>query len=430
MVRESPAGGYFDASPPLLDAVVASLADCVLVSPPGTATKYSNIGVTVNGWLLEKICSEPFDAYQRREILDPLGMKISSFTINEEIREQLAIGRMRAADGRGGFQTIDAPLFDLGTDPAGNLYSTVEEMALFWKMIFAEGRAGETKILRSNTLEKMFVRQGPEGPRNFGLGFALSQYRQHTVVGHSGAVYGFSTATSAIPEQKLAVVIFANEDLASGAVTKLRDASFAALLNAKCGEPLPEEEKPFAPPREDLQAYAGDYESESYWARIEVRDGQLRATLSGQEFTLAAAGPDRFWGEHRNALRAPWNFLRNAAGIAQGFTALDQTFRRVDPRTVREIPEAWKDLLGGYGPEFIPLVISARHGHLYAMIENEYDYCLTPLNRLVFKLPPGMYADEQLVFQRNEDGRVRGVVFANMALKKNDLPEGGIRDKR
>jgi hypothetical protein len=97
---------------------------------------------------------------------------------------------------------------------------------------------------------------------------------------------------------------------------------------------------------------------------------------------------------------------------------LNQTCRRVDPRTPREIPGAWKDFLGAYGPEFIPLIISVKHGHLYAMTENMYDYRLTPLNRVVFKMPPGMYVDEQLVFLRDEAGRVPTALFANMPLKR------------
>ena len=39
------------------------------------------------------------------------------------------------------------------------------------------------------------------------------------------------------------------------------------------------------------------------------------------------------------------------------------------------------------GRSFIPLVVSIRHGHLYAMTENLADYRLTPVNRNVFAMP-------------------------------------------
>jgi hypothetical protein len=47
-----------------------------------------------------------------------------------------------------------------------------------------------------------------------------------------------------------------------------------------------------------------------------------------------------------------------------------------------------------------------------------FDYRLTPLNQTVFNFPPGMYLGEQLVFERDENGRVHSAVLANMTLKK------------
>ena len=62
--------------------------------------------------------------------------------------------------------------------------------------------------------------------------------------------------------------------------------------------------------------------------------------------------------------------------------------------------------------------MSERHGHLYAMTENMLDYRLTPLNRHVCGLPPGMYAGEQAVFLTEADGRPRAINFANMILPR------------
>ena len=74
--------------------------------------------------------------------------------------------------------------------------------------------------------------------------------------------------------------------------------------------------------------------------------------------------------------------------------------------------------MGSYGPPYIPLVIAIRHGHLYATLENEYDYRLTPENRVSFALPPGMYADERIVFQLDPSGKVAGAILANMYLPR------------
>ena len=418
MVRESPVGGYFDPSEPSLDAIIASTADCVLVHRPGTVTKYSNIGASVNGWLVEKITGTPFPEYERREIFDPLGMSHSSFVLNDDVRQRLANGQMRIADGRGGFFAADAPLFELATVPAGNLYTTAEDLARFVMMLCAGGRAGERQVLRPETLQRMFQSQAPQDRLSYGLGFVTGKFREHKTVGHMGAVYGFTSSLLVVPKHKLGVVVLANDDVVAGTVTKLAEAALDLLLHLKLGEPPREEEEVARLPIERLAAYAGDYESESYWARVEVRGDRLWANVSGQEFEVAPAGGERFWGDGRNAAHVAWDFERDAAGDVQGFTALFQHFVRVDPATVAEIPAAWNDFLGSYGPEFIPLVVSVKHGHLYAMTENMFDYRLTPLNRTSFHLPTGMYLGEQLVFERGEDGRVYAATLGNMRLKR------------
>jgi CubicO group peptidase (beta-lactamase class C family) len=420
MIRESPVGGYFDPSEPSLDATVASTADCVLVHRPGAVTKYSNIGASVNGWLIEKITGVPFPEYQRRHIFEPLGMGRSSFVCNDDVRRGLANGQMRIADGRGGFFVADAPLFELGTVPAGNLYTTAEDLARFVMMLCGSGRGGGRQILRPETLQQMFQSQAPQDRVSYGLGFVTAKFREHDTVGHMGAVYGFTSSLLMIPKHKIGVVVLASEDVIAGTVTKLAEATLDLLLHMKTGESLREEEAVLRLSGDELAAYAGDYESESYWARIEVRDGRLWANVSGQEFEVTPAGGDRFCGDGHYAARAAWNFERDAGGAVRGFTALFQHFLRVDPAAVAEIPAAWNDFLGCYGPEFIPLVISVRHGHLYAMTENMFDYRLTPLNRTSFHLPTGMYLGEQLVFHRGADGGVYAATLANMVLERID----------
>jgi hypothetical protein len=52
------------------------------------------------------------------------------------------------------------------------------------------------------------------------------------------------------------------------------------------------------------------------------------------------------------------------------------------------------------------------------MTENMVDYRLIPVNRNVCALPPGMYADEQVVFLTDKRGRPNSVNFANMLLRR------------
>ena len=127
--------------------------------------------------------------------------------------------------------------------------------------------------------------------------------------------------------------------------------------------------------------------------RRTIRSSSVLSVKSGAGLLAMAASDDRAW----SFVEDLWN---------------------IDPATVPEIPKAWHNFLGSYGPTFIPLVVSVKHGHLYAMTENMFDYRLAPLNQTVFNLPTGMYLGEQLVFHRGADGRVHSAVLGNMTLKR------------
>jgi hypothetical protein len=126
--------------------------------------------------------------------------------------------------------------------------------------------------------------------------------------------------------------------------------------------------------------------------------------------------------EGRFAHRASCLFRRRKTGEVSGFSALEQDFDRVEADAVPGVPAQWKKFLGSYGPEFIPLIVSIKHGHLYAMTENMVDYRLWPLNRTVCRMPKGMYVDEQLVFQTDQNGHVHSVTLANMTLPRRSQP--------
>jgi len=416
MVRESPVGGYFDASGPTLAATVGSIVPCVLVHPPNTRTRYSNVGPSIVGHVVGQLSGVPFEAYQQAHLLRPMGMTSSGFVLSDAMRSRLAVARMDVADGRGGFRTIEAPHFELGTLPAGNLYTTAGDLARFLSVLLAEGASQGKAIVKPATLREMLTVQLSSEKAGFGLGFHVDRFRGHRSIGHTGAVYGFTSSVRFLPDVKLGVVVLSSADLALGPVRRLSETALSLLLEAKLGTPLPQEKT--APMPAEPAACAGEYESEGYWARIEAEGGSLRGSISGAAIRLVPTGPDEFLAHGPQLHREPVAFHREAGRVV-AFSTLGQRFRRVDAAAVPKPPGDWHKLLGSYGPDFIPLVVTLRHGHLYAMTENMADYRLVPVNRAVFRFPVGLYEDEHLVFQLGPDGRVHGVILANMELARS-----------
>jgi CubicO group peptidase (beta-lactamase class C family) len=420
MVRESPVGGYLDGSQPGLTATVASVRACPLINPPNTKTRYSNIAPSVAGEILVACTGTPYERYQREHLLGPLGMSSSSFVLEKALRPRLATSFMRIADGRGGFTRGEAPVFELGTLPAGNLYATAGDLAKFLAMLAAGGRAGGRQIISQKTLDQMSTPQLVQGETGFGLGFMVGKFRSHKSLGHMGAVYGHTASLVFLPKLKIGVVLLSNEDIASGPLRKLTHEALSLMVEAKLGEKPPAAPKTVALTPNELAPLAGEYESQSHWAKITVTpDGKLAGNLSTQPIELTPVGPLKFLADGRLFDASPIEFERDTQGKIVGFTAMEQKFTRVAPNASPDVPPLWAEYTGVYGPTFIPLVVSIRHGRLYATVENELDYRLIPASRSVFVLPPGMYWEEHLVFQTKPDGKIHGASFGNMYLRRH-----------
>ncbi len=419
--REVNTGGYFDPLEPSLDATVGSLRGGVLATRPGAMTRYSNIAPSLAGKLVEEAAGASFPEWQARHILGPLGMTRSAWLKKDVPEGKIIPSHLRVADGRGGFARRLSPLFDLGTVPAGNLYTTAGDLARFLALLAADGEApGGGRVLKPGTLAAMWQPQFAEkGP--FGLGFALGEFRGRRTVGHGGAVYGYSTSLTWLPEEKLGVVVLSNEDIANGRTKRLADLALDLMLKVKFQVEPPAPPASFTPSREELNALAGAWESASYWWEIEpaAEGNVLKGNYATQPCRLQPVEPTRYRLNSRLHADAEVIVERDAEGRVVSLAVGDQKFTRV-AAAPRVMPAPWKSYLGSYGPEFIPLVVHEKFGHLYATTENMVDYRLTPVNRHVFKLPLGMYVEEYLTFLVGPDGRPWAVDLASMTLGRED----------
>src|SRR5436190_3480034 len=110
LLREPPAGNYFETTEPSLQQTVESLNQTELVYAPGAHVKYSNAAIAAVGYVLEAKSGQPFARYLKRAVLVPLGMQHSSFEPEPALIRNLAKAEMWSYDGR----VFDAPTFQLG----------------------------------------------------------------------------------------------------------------------------------------------------------------------------------------------------------------------------------------------------------------------------------------------------------------------------
>lgn len=422
LVREPPVGSYFDSSDATLDETVKSLNQTALVYEPETKLKYSNAGLAVVGYVLEKTQKQLFADYLKRTLLDPLGMKNSSFKPTPEITKNLAKARMWTVFGK----TFDAPTFELGIAPAGSMYTTTTDLAAFTSAIFAANNNSPGAFLKKQTLEQMWTPQfAASGQKTgAGIGFFVSDLEGHRKVGHGGAIYGFSTQLGILPEDRIGVVVVATEDVSNGVTTHIGDVALKAMLYEK-------ENKPVAPPEitapinpELAKKLVGRFANGDKAYDLFERGGNLLMinAKGGFELRLRSIGEQLIVDDK---LLFGSRVIPNLKD--DSITYQNETFKRVPSKKPLPVSESLRGLVGEYGPDYDTTYIFERDGKLWILFEQvEFDE-LEQVSENVFKFPQtGLYPGEKLFFKRDKSGRATEIVAATVKFKRRQIgPESG-----
>ena len=195
------------------------------VFAPGTTPGYSNYGMTLAGYIVQRMSGQPFEAYVREHVLEPAGMTSSTY-------EQPLPKEMADLLGPGYTSTGEEIPFELvGHFPAGSLTVSAPDFAAFMNAQLSRS----PKLLREETWEQMWspgLGEDKLGNRakagEMGLGyFELSRHGRR-IVEHSGDLTsGWHSKFELYPEENTGIFIsyngngsnFSNslrEDLAQG----------------------------------------------------------------------------------------------------------------------------------------------------------------------------------------------------------------------
>ena len=180
-----------------------------VMMPPGKVYSYSSFGVALEGYLIQKLSAESFDAYIQKHILQPLDMRKSSFRLTPELAAHLATG-YEYHRGRYSPQPID--YFNIF--PAVGLYSTATDMAHFLIAQMEDGEYHGTRILSAKSVREMHLRQFTEDPRLAGrtFGFYERFVNGRRAIGHGGNIRGFASLLMLVPKDHVGFFLVFNRD--------------------------------------------------------------------------------------------------------------------------------------------------------------------------------------------------------------------------
>lgn len=430
LVREPPVGSYFDTTEPPLAKVVKSLNDTELVYEPGTHEKYSNAGPTVVGYVLERLKQQAYTKYLKQALLEPMGLTESSFEPEPSVIRNLAKATMWTYDGR----EFPAPTFELGTGPAGNMYSTVTDMGRFLSVLFNQGRGPNGPVLKPETLEEMFTPQfaEPGAKSGFGLGFHVRTLEGRRVIGHAGGVYGFSTQLSGIPDDKLGVVAITSMESAGEVTFHVANVALHFMLAARAGRPLPPISVTTEVPAEEVRRLVGRYENGEKALEMFERENNKRLFVmplgdGGQSEVRRLEDPlsqDHLITDDRASWG--WEMWPIPDGIRTEGNS-EEIFKRVPNRKPTTPPNEWNKLIGEYGWDHDVLYILERNNQLTALIEWFYYDPLEPISGNVWRFSENsLYDHEKLTFTIDANGYATQLKVGEVVFPRRPIgPESG-----
>ena len=198
-----------------------------LAFQPGEKWSYSNLAYVMLGILIHKVSGKVYYDFLQERVFKPLDMSTARIISEADIVPNRAAG-YRVVNGELKNQSWVSP--SLNTTADGALYLTVYDMAKWDAALYTE------KLLKRSSLEQMWtpVKLNDGKTHPYGFGWALGEVRGHRIVEHGGAWQGFKAQITRYIDDKLTVIVFANQIRANQA--KLAQ-GVAAILNPELALP-------------------------------------------------------------------------------------------------------------------------------------------------------------------------------------------------
>jgi CubicO group peptidase (beta-lactamase class C family) len=186
----------------------------------GEVFQYSNLMAAAAGYVGGAV-AEPgtelgaaFDRTMRRKLLDPLGMKTSTFDFARAAKGNHATPHCPDLDGT----TRPAPLAlnwsIVPVRPAGGIWTSARELTRYVQMELANGMlpSAERLVSEKNLLERRKPQVAVAEDVTYGMGLFVSRAYGIPVVSHGGSLFGFKSQMFWLPDHGIGGVILTDAD--------------------------------------------------------------------------------------------------------------------------------------------------------------------------------------------------------------------------
>jgi len=172
--------------------LVKELLAADLVYSPDRYTKYSNMGFSLMGLVLEKVGGENYNTLVTQHIISRLGKTRLAPEYSDKFSWAMAKGHLRRRHYGQSFKTIDHSVtnaLSAATGFCGNSESTTDFLQKLHQTNLILPTNARAKLLKSKWPVKSIATE------SYGLGTIFSKVNDSVYIGHSGGFPGFTSQT-------------------------------------------------------------------------------------------------------------------------------------------------------------------------------------------------------------------------------------------
>ncbi len=197
-------------NPTTADAILNNWGKKPLDFEPGTQWQYSNTNFVIAGKIVEIVSGMPVMKFLQHNIFTPLNMTHVMNTDMQQLEQTDAHGYIRYALGPLRPAPQDGPGWMFA---AGELAMPVHDL-LVWDIAMMN-----ESLLQPASYKEMFtgVKLKDGEDTHYGLGVEISTRDGHLVISHSGEVSGFTSENMVLPQNKVAIAVFTNQEAVGAA---------------------------------------------------------------------------------------------------------------------------------------------------------------------------------------------------------------------
>lgn len=326
--HEAPVGSNYEVGRRSFEAHCRSISDTWLRFPVGHHPEYSNLGIDIAAYVLQRRSRLPFHEFVRRELLAPLGLARTTFDYRIIARET---NRAWGHNSRQQRIPVRVPMV-----AAGGLYTSVDDALRYLQFHLRRGE----DLLDATLLEEMYRIPFP-APRQqlgFGLGIIIARWEPGVLTyGHSGGGFGFRCQLNWAPDSGVGVVILTNSSVDHKMHVDISQRIIGELGRRSTDVPasLPE---PATISREMLDRLVGEYVGERDAASVILDGESVAVLLAGHKHPARVVAPDQIileevslaGGSHlfTTKRRERYRFLPDDDGRARYMQRMDDGYVR------------------------------------------------------------------------------------------------------